>query len=406
MRFVDRYAGIPVCAGLALLKKISNFLFPKKPNKFAFDDKIKILIIELPEMGSALLAHSALLKLKNHFVNSEIFFLIFKKNKESVDILNLIPESNIITIESSGFTRFCADTIKSIIFFRKTKIDIVIDFEMFSRFSSVYSRLISYKEYAGFYLHNVEGLFRGNLLTKRVNFNYYQHISANYTALIDAVISDCDNKEYLLKQEIKTLTALPKLPEDKENIEKIKEIIKLKYPEFNDKIKIVIICPDAGEIPLRGWSYEKYQSLAKLILEKHCDSMIIITGVKNAFIKNESLKKSVNSERCINFTGETSLYELIQLFHISKILVTNDGGSAHFSALTDIYSFVFFGPETPVLYRPLSDRCISLYKNYNCSPCLNVFNYRYSSCRNNKCVNDFLPEEVYELVKQKFLSAE
>ena len=181
---------------------------------------------------------------------------------------------------------------------------------MFSRFSSIYSRLISYKEYVGFYLHNVEGLFRGNLLTKRVNFNYYQHISANYTALIDVVISDCGNNEYLLKQKIEPITSLPKLTENKDCIEKIKELIKLKYPAYDDKIKIALICPDAGEIPLRGWSYENYKSLSKTILEKHGDALIIITGVKSAYIKNETLKKSINSERCINFTGETSLFEV------------------------------------------------------------------------------------------------
>ncbi len=400
MRFVDRYAGIPVCAALSVLNRIASLLkFNSKYSNYK-NSGVKILIIELPEMGSALLSSKSISKLKNFFNNPEIFFLIFEKNKESVSILNIIPEKNIITIESKNFFQFIKDTLKTIIFFRKQKIDIIFDFEMFSRFSSIYSFLISYKEYAGFHLNNVEGLYRGNFLTKHVTFNYYEHLYKNYIALIDSVIFE-QNEEPMLKKNIQENTEFSQIQYDKKCCDKIRSLIKKNYAEFSDNIKICILSPDAGEIPLRGWKYENYEAFAKMIIEKHTNFLVIISGTKNAYDKNEHLKNKINSTRCINITGETSLYEFIQLCHISKLLITNDGGAAHFSALTNINSFVFFGPETPVLYKPLSKNCTVLYKNYNCSPCLNVFNYRLSACKNNKCVNDFSPEEIYVMVKEK-----
>jgi len=52
----------------------------------------------------------------------------------------------------------------------------------------------------------------------------------------------------------------------------------------------------------------------------------------------------------------------VVLFYRASLLITNDGGPVHFSALTPIPSIVFFGPETPVLYG-------SLAKNARCFSC-------------------------------------
>ena len=49
---------------------------------------------------------------------------------------------------------------------------------------------------------------------------------------------------------------------------------------------------------------------------------------------------------------------------------------------------VFFGPETPALYRPIADpdRCHVLYSHYACSPCVTAFNQRRTECTDNVCL--------------------
>ena len=65
-----------------------------------------------------------------------------------------------------------------------------------------------------------------------------------------------------------------------------------------------------------------------------------------------------------------------------------DGGSAELAALTDVHIMVFFGPETPALYRPLAapGRCHVLYSHYGCSPCVSAFNQRKTDCTDNLCL--------------------
>jgi ADP-heptose:LPS heptosyltransferase len=95
------------------------------------------------------------------------------------------------------------------------------------------------------------------------------------------------------------------------------------------------------------------------------------------------------------------LSELIDLFNVADVLVSNDSGPAQFAALTSIHAFVFFGPETPARYGPLSDRCVPLYAGYACSPCVTAFNQRRTSCQDNVCVKHFDVETVARLVTEK-----
>jgi len=111
------------------------------------------------------------------------------------------------------------------------------------------------------------------------------------------------------------------------------------------------------------------------------------------------LHKTINNKRCLNLTGETSLTELIQLFHFSDLLITNDGGAAQFSGLTDINAYIFFGPETAHLYKPLGKNKYILQKKFNCSPCLNVFNFRNAVCGDGLCVNSWTPDELFDMIK-------
>jgi ADP-heptose:LPS heptosyltransferase len=86
------------------------------------------------------------------------------------------------------------------------------------------------------------------------------------------------------------------------------------------------------------------------------------------------------------------------VFNIADVLVTNDSGPAHFAALTPIHVVVFFGPETPELYRPVTEHCTVLYSNYACSPCVSAFNQRRSVCSNNRCLQAISVDEVHATV--------
>ena len=101
-----------------------------------------------------------------------------------------------------------------------------------------------------------------------------------------------------------------------------------------------------------------------------------------------------------------NLKELIDLFNISRILISNDSGPPRFASLTKISILVFFGPETPILYRSLGLNVKVFYSNFACSPCVSAFNHRQSPCIDNKCLQEIKPEEVFTFVKKTIITSE
>ena len=136
MRNVDYYVGVPLCFIITIVKKISS-LFSSRKNS---SKPKNILLIELSEMGSTILADPAMRKLKQQ-LNANLYFAIFKKNSPSLDLLGTVPKENIYTIDDSGIFPLAFGALKLLFWTRKKRIDAVIDMELFSRFSALLTGL-------------------------------------------------------------------------------------------------------------------------------------------------------------------------------------------------------------------------------------------------------------------------
>ena len=112
-------------------------------------------------------------------------------------------------------------------------------------------------------------------------------------------------------------------------------------------------------------------------------------------------RRSVPS--AISLPAQTTLRELIVLYAMADVLVTNDSGPGHFSSLTDITSVVLFGPETPAVFGPLAPNAHVLRADIACSPCVNPFNHRFSPCNDHVCMRMITVDMVYERVHQRLL---
>jgi ADP-heptose:LPS heptosyltransferase len=120
----------------------------------------------------------------------------------------------------------------------------------------------------------------------------------------------------------------------------------------------------------------------------------LITGVASERPDALYLKERMPDPRLIDFTGKTTFRELLALYSIAALMVTNDSGPAHFASLLDLPSIVLFGPESPRLYSQLGQNHQPLYANFACSPCVSVYNAKKSPCIDNRCLKAITVEEV------------
>lgn len=394
MRKVDYYAGIPLAfLCTPLVKFMDLFRGPAtKPGN--------VLFIELSEMGSTILVDPAMQKLKREAA-ANLFFVIFKKNKPSLQLLNTVPDENIFTINESGLVGLAADTLRFLLWARSRRIDTVIDLELFSRFTALLTGLCGARNRVGFYSFHNEGLYRGEMLTHRVAYNPFIHISRNFIALINAVMSERPELPYSKKIVTDDEIVLQKISYTTEQLSAMRERVKSCYSDYDqDRHKLVLINPNASELlPQRRWMPERYVELTKKILGEDDSILVLLTGAPAEREEAEAMAKAVGDLRCVNFAGQLQLVELPILYTISRMMITNDSGPGHFSAITEMPTLVLFGPETPALYGSLGNST-PIYAGLACSPCVSAWNHRNTPCTDNVCLQAITVEQVFAEAKK------
>src|SRR5213078_2971223 len=100
----------------------------------------------------------------------------------------------------------------------------------------------------------------------------------------------------------------------------------------------------------RRWQLERYTELARRLLATYPELHIAFTGATGEAATAIKMANSVGSNRCFSLAGKTTLRQLLVLYTLADVLVTNDSGPSHFATMTPIRVVTLFGPETPALF--------------------------------------------------------
>ena len=397
MRAIDHWVGVPLCAVaspiVALIDGIKNVF-----NRGS-DTPRKLLFIELSEMGSAILVDPAMRNAQAR--GAELFFLIFKSNRASLSLLNTVKPENIFTIDSSSLGGLIKDTIKFLIVARKHRIDTVIDLELFSRFTALLTGLCGARRRVGYHIFHGEGLWRGFMLTHKVHYNPHIHITKNFLSLIHAAFAKeievpfskihITDSEVRLEQAIIDPSVLSKV---RERIEKLSSTAGIEFTQ--GKQRLLLVNPNASDLlPQRRWAQQRFSELIQGLNQLYPHDLILITGSPAEFEYVEKVRTVANVKNALNFAGQVSFAELPPLYTLSDVMVTNDSGPGHFSAVTPLRTVVLFGPETPALYGSVG-KSISITANLACSPCVSAANHRKTPCHDNVCMQAITVPQVLE----------
>jgi len=345
-------------------------------------------------MGSAILADPAMRKLQAA-TGATLYFLIFESNAASLRLLGTVPPAQVFTIRADNFLKLAFDSLRFLFWARREGIDTVIDLELFSRYSALLTGLCGAARRIGFHAFHNEGLYRGAMLTRRVAYNPHLHIARNFVALVNATLAAKPelpfSKTHIDDSEIR----LARAPVAPEAIAAMQGRIRTAYPAYDAaRHRVVLINPNASDLlPQRRWMPERFVAVMRSLLAEHPEVLILITGAPGERAAAAALQSEVGEARCVNFAGCHGLDELPALYRIAELMLTNDSGPGHFSAVTDLRTFVLFGPETPALYGSLGNST-PIYAGLACSPCVSATNHRKTPCRDNVCLQAISVETV------------
>ncbi len=407
MRAIDHWVGVPLCAiaspFVALMDGIKN-IFGRGP-----EVPKKLLFIELSEMGSAILVDPAMRNAQAR--GAELFFLIFKSNRASLTLLNTVKPENIFTIDSSSLGGLIKDTLRFLIIARRHRIDTVIDLELFSRFTALLTGLCGARRRVGYHIFHGEGLWRGFMLTRKVHYNPHIHITKNFLSLIHAAFAkkieapfskiQIPDSEVRLEQAVIDPVALDKV---RTRIEKLAKEADIAYA--HGKNRLILINPNASDLlPQRRWAQQRFSELIQGVHQQYPSDLILITGSPAEFAYVEKVRVVANIKNALNFAGQVSFTELPPLYTLSDVMVTNDSGPGHFSAVTPLRTVVLFGPETPALYGSIGNS-IAITANLACSPCVSAANHRKTPCQDNVCMQAITVSQVLDKVSLQLQDAD
>jgi len=407
MRAIDHWVGVPLCAIasplVALIDAVKN-IFNRSPGS-----PKKLLFIELSEMGSAILVDPAMRNAQAR--GAELFFLIFKSNRASLTLLNTVKPENVFTIDSSSLSGLIKDTLRFLIIARRHRIDTVIDLELFSRFTALLTGLCGARRRVGYHIFHGEGLWRGFMLTRKVHYNPHIHITKNFLSLIHAAFAQkievpfskiqIPDSEVRLEQAVINPAALEKV---RTRIEKLAKEAGIEY--VHGKNRLILINPNASDLlPQRRWAQQRFSELIQGVHQQYPSDLILITGSPAEIAYVEKVCAVANIKNALNFAGQVSFAELPPLYTLSDVMVTNDSGPGHFSAVTPLRTVVLFGPETPALYGSVGNS-IAITANLACSPCVSAANHRKTPCHDNVCMQAITVAQVLEKVSIQLQDAD
>ncbi|MDD6205484.1 glycosyltransferase family 9 protein, partial [Succinivibrio sp.] len=168
------------------------------------------------------------------------------------------------------------------------------------------------------------------------------------------------NKEFLLglgDREFRS--SIPKLPR-----------IELVYTPKEDYF---LVFPGASS-NLKMWDIKNYSIVIDYVLEKRDWTCLICGGQKekNIYLKLEKLVK--HNHKLKDYTGKTSLVELIEYVRNAKFVLSNDTSGIHFAAATNTPGICPFGEYNYGRFLPyISDNGVSKVRvvsaNMKCRNC-------------------------------------
>ncbi|WP_094603884.1 hypothetical protein SPSIL_042990 [Sporomusa silvacetica DSM 10669] len=340
----------------------------------AINNDIKnILIIRLSSIGDVLKCTVVIDKLRNHFPNARISWLVETKSK---DVLLGNPNIDEIIVwqrkewskqarSSKNYWKFARQLFQFTKEIRNRNFDLVVDI-----YGAPRSGIISYLSKAP-----VRLCYTGS--------RKYSHLCANIHAVPDYTTSTTATQFYadilrplgIDRDDLRM--QMPILPADRSFAETFLHdhgISPGKYIAINPSTSWQSKC----------WPSEYYARLADMIIEKHCLPVVIL-GAPGDVPLVETITRQMQQQP-VDASGKTTLRQLAALAEKAGAFISGDTGPLFIAEAAGTATISIFGPTDPAWHAPKGERHITLSTN-SCS-------CKKSFCEDKKCLTAILPEHV------------
>ncbi len=332
--------------------------------------KNKILIIKPSGIGDIVHSLPVAIMLKKLVFNCELHWLVFSKFAKILEGINYVDK--LILWDRNGGIKEYLRIIKLI---RNESYDLVIDLQGLVRTAII----------------NFFSKGKQRVMTSFVRecSNIFIRPIGQFNPELHAVERNYEVIKYLFP---KNSVAEPKnfLPW----ITLKEDVLKWSKTVLSDNKNFVLF-----SVGSRGkhkiWPQENFAELINMLYAEFNITAVFVGSEQEKELVENIIKKISCEYK--NFVGETDLIQTCGIISRCNLVISNDNGIAHIAAAMDKPTIIIFGPTNPKWFYPYNDKSGYIFKNYSCSPC-----GIKTSCKDNKCMKDVTPQEVFEYIKTNF----
>lgn len=372
-RIIDKYICIPL---IIIIGVIDTFCKLIKSKNNSNNDYKKILIIKLSALGDTIMMIPLIREMRNKMPKTEIYALVTEINIGALKTCPYIDTLRLLNFNNP------ADCIKTLVWLRKQRFDLVVDFEQRVRISALIAYFLSPGIKTGF---KTKGYSRHYLYTKKITHRRDWHEAVCMAALIKDITGEIVD----YRPEFWILDA------DKHwaNI-------------FIDKNnlagkKLIAIHPGCGARHLKGarareWPKENFALLADT-LAKTYDAYILLTGGKDEIFLTETIASLMNIKPLI-LAGKIDIGKLAAILERCALFISGDTGIMHLASALGLRTISIFGPTDENRCMPLiQNRKIIYNRHLKCRPC-QIFGIDNPRCSKYECINSITVAEILKHV--------
>ncbi|MBN1972086.1 MAG: glycosyltransferase family 9 protein [Sedimentisphaerales bacterium] len=176
------------------------------------------------------------------------------------------------------------------------------------------------------------------------------------------------------------------IPSNPTALDSVKKLLKTHNIE---PLKYIVFIPGSAH-ETKCWPAERFAQLADIISSQY-DYPIITAGSNSEKNKAETISKLAKTE-IINFAGQTSLKELVELLRMAKLAVSNDTGPGHIASA--------LGTPLVMMYSWSNPARIAPYGRPECMVARDPYDrgIKIKSANPNHSITNITVEEVFQKV--------
>lgn len=349
-----------------------------------------VVIAKYLGLGSIVRSQVIIEDIKTVFPNAKIYYLTSKKNKAIFDIIRNVDK--VFTIDDARIISMAFSTFNLIKNLLKIKVDVFMDLEVYSRYSTCISIMSCARNRYGFFRHDIH--WHIGVYTHMLYFNNQKNISEIYLQL----------SKYLTRSD-NNYKSLPSFNFREDNKKEVEDYF-LKNLKRKEKDLYIGINANASELALeRRYPPAYFTELIENLLNiKNVYIFLIGSPSERQYLEKEIYNKlnAKNRDKVFLTAGLFSLNGSIYLLSKFDLFITTDSGPLHFAYAQNINIISIWGPCSHFHYGIKNYKNdIAINTNAYCSPCIHL-TIRPPCRGHNICLQKIYPKIIYDKVIEHF----